>query len=315
MGTTVTPGELKAMLHDGGELALIDVREQGVFAKAHLLFAVCIPLSHMELLVGALVPRRATRIVLCGDGGAADPLIDRATRVLAQMGYSDLSSLDGGIQSWREAGYEIFSGINVPSKAFGEFVEHTYATPHLSADALKRKIDAGENVIVLDSRPMEEYRRMNIPTGIDTPGAELVYRVFDLAPDPDTLVVVNCAGRTRSIIGAQSLINAGIPNKVMALKDGTMGWHLAGHELEHGQQRRAGPPSPGGLAKAKQAAQGVAEKFAVREIDADTLNAWHSEAGERTTYLLDVRTREEFEAGHLPGSRHARRAGLRPPGR
>ena len=67
-------------------------------------------------------------------------------------------------------------------------------------------IDRGENMVILDSRPWSEYHQMNIPTGVDCPGAELAYRVHDLAPDPETTVVVNCAGRTRSIIGAQSLI-------------------------------------------------------------------------------------------------------------
>ena len=67
------------------------------------------------------------------------------------------------------------------------------------------------------------------------PGAELVLRVRDIAPSPDTTIVVNCAGRTRSIIGAQSLINAGIPNKVVALRNGTMGWHLAGFTCDKGE--------------------------------------------------------------------------------
>ena len=56
-----------------------------------------------------------------------------------------------------------------------------------------------------------------------------------MAPKPETLVVVNCAGRTRSIIGAQSLINAGVPNKVVALRNGTMGWNLAGFKPDSGR--------------------------------------------------------------------------------
>ena len=136
------------------------------------------------------------------------------------------------------------------------------------------------------------------------PGAELVYRVHDLAPDPDTLVVVNCAGRTRSIIGAQSLINAGLPNPVVALKDGTMGWHLAGLELVHGQERAAPDPSTTGLEKARSAADRVAQRFGVRTVDAETLLAWKRDS-ERTLYLFDVRSPEEYEAGHLPGARNA----------
>ncbi|HCF75106.1 MAG TPA: sulfurtransferase, partial [Gammaproteobacteria bacterium] len=120
---------------------------------------------------------------------------------LAQFGYTRLEILDGGIGAWQDAGYEIFSGVNVPSKAFGEFVEQEYETPRLPATQVKAKIDAGEKVVILDSRPMVEFNNMSIPGGSCCPGAELVYRVSDAVEDPDTLVVVNCAGRTRSIIG------------------------------------------------------------------------------------------------------------------
>ena len=109
-------------------------------------------------------------------------------------------------------------------------------------------------MVIVDSRPFEEYHRMNIPTATDMPGAELAFRIHDIAPDPETFVVVNCAGRTRSIIGAQSLINAGIPNPVAALKDGTMGWHLAGFELELGSNREASQPGSAGMEKALAAA-------------------------------------------------------------
>src|SRR5204862_3494215 len=159
-------------------------------------------------------------------------------------------------------------------------------------------------VVVLDSRPFEEYQRMCIPGGVDAPGAELAYRVHDVAPNPDTLVVVNCAGRTRSIIGCQSLRNAGIANRVVALKDGTMGWELAGYGCERGAARAAGLPSSAGLAKAQAAAERVAVGFGVKFTEAGQVHRWLAEVG-RTTYLLDVRTREEFEAGHLAGARHA----------
>ena len=138
-------------------------------------------------------------------------------------------------------GYVIFSGINVPSKAFGEWVEHHYGTESVDPPELKQWIDSGRNMIVLDSRTQEEFTRMSIPTGIPMPGAELAYRIGDLAPDPDTLVVVNCAGRTRSIMGAESLRRAGIPNKVVALRNGTMGWELAGLQCEHGRPERFRP--------------------------------------------------------------------------
>lgn len=303
MGPMIGPGQLKPLLRDGAELALIDVREQGVYFHEHLLFASCIPLSHLELRIADLLPRRTVRVVLC-DGGD-DGLAPRAAALLRQFGYSDVKVLDGGVRAWREAGYEVFSGVNVVSKAFGEYIEHRYDTPRLSAEDLAARVARGENLVILDSRPMEEYTNISIPGGVDCPGAELVYRVFDAAPDPDTLVVVNCAGRTRSIIGAQSLINAGIPNRVMALKNGTMGWQLAGLEVSRGQTRHATDPTPAGLARARAAAAKVAENFGVDTIDLNGLRAWQSECGYRTLYVLDVRTAAEFAASHLPGSRHA----------
>ncbi|NNG06499.1 MAG: thiosulfate sulfurtransferase [Desulfobacteraceae bacterium] len=303
---TITPVQLKDMLHDKEELALLDLREQGAFSKEHQLFACCIPLSHLELKLRDLVPRQTTRIVLV-DQGKPDELrlAERGAERLTSWGYSSVAILEGGIEGWRTAGYELFSGVNVLSKVFGEFVEVTYDTPRLTAEALKAKLDRGQNLVILDARPQEEYQRMSIPGGIDSPGAELVYRVHDVAPDPATTVVVNCAGRTRSIIGAQSLINAGIPNPVAALKDGTMGWQLAGFELEYGQKRHAPTPSAVGMAKAQACAARVAKRFGVKKVNRDTLNAWADESETRTLYVLDVRSPKEFEAGHLEGARNA----------
>jgi rhodanese-related sulfurtransferase len=294
--------ELKAMLRDGRELALLDVREESEFGRNHLLFACNLPLSRLEMRIDALVPRRSARMVLCD---ANDGLAQRAARRLAELGYGNLAILAGGVAGWRETGYELFSGVNVPSKAFGEFVEHHDDTPRRTAEEIKAALDASADMVILDSRPMSEYRAMNIPTGIDCPGAELVYRVHDVAPRPETLVVVNCAGRTRSIIGAQSLINAGILNKVVALKDGTMGWHLAGLALEKGQTTHAPDPSPAGRAKAQHAAERVATRFGVQRIDRATLARFAAETDRRSLYLLDVRTPEEYAAGHLPGARSA----------
>lgn len=303
MTVYISSSELHAALQDGDELALIDVREQGVFFDSHLFWAVCIPLSRLELIVLDLVPRKNTRIVLCDDGPSG--LANDAMEVLATLGYSDVRILEGGTAAWGEAGYELYSGVNVPSKAFGEFVEVNYDTPRVPPEELNRIIESGRDMVILDSRPMDEYHRMNIPGGIDVPGAELVYRVHEIAPDPETLVVVNCAGRTRSIIGSQSLINAGLPNEVIALKDGTMGWELAGFTCEHGSTTFGPDPSAEAVAVARARAEAVAKRFGVRFVDRATVKDWQSEQDSRTLYLLDVRTAEEFAAGHVAGARHA----------
>jgi rhodanese-related sulfurtransferase len=299
MAGSIGPDKLKGVLQGEGEFALLDVREQGAFARGHLFSASNLPLSSLELMISDLVPRKGVPIVLC-DG--SEGLAGRAAERLESFGYCDIRILEGGVDAWASAGYELFTGVNVKSKAFGEFVEGVCETPSVSAAELNDMVEAKADLVVLDSRPLVEFRNMNIPGAIDCPGAELVYRAHDLAPSPDTLIVVNCAGRTRSIIGAQSLINAKVPNKVVALRNGTMGWHLAGFELGHGCERRAGEVSEEGFAKANSLADGVTRRFGVEEIDHATLADWRAEEDERTLYLLDVRQVEEYEAGHLKGS-------------
>jgi rhodanese-related sulfurtransferase len=290
---------LRAMLDDGEELAILDLREELIFSQSHLLHARSVPLSRFELLVVPLVPRRATRIVLIDDNDGA---AERAAALLANAGYSDVSILEGGCAAWEAAGYELFSGVNVPSKAFGEFVEHSSGTPSISADELARFMRDRADIAVLDSRPFDEYFRVSIPTATSVPGAELVLRVRDAVPSPETTIVVNCAGRTRSIIGAQSLINAGIPNKIVALRNGTMGWTLAGHTCDAGKEKRAPEFSAAGLAAAREAADRVTRRFGVRHIDQATLERWREESDKRTLYILDVRDPPEYLAGHIKGA-------------
>jgi rhodanese-related sulfurtransferase len=294
----VSPHELKAMLGDGQELALLDVREELIFSRGHLLHARSLPVSRLELKLARLVPRRSTRIALCDDD---DGLAVRAAEALARFGYTDVAVLAGGVPAWAAAGFELFSGINVPSKAFGEFVEHADGTPSIAPEELERLLKDGADLLVLDSRPFDEFSRMSIPTAVNVPGAELVLRVRDLVPSEDTTVVVNCAGRTRSIIGAQSLINAGVPNRVVALRNGTMGWNLAGFVCDSGQDRRAPAVSDTGLAWARSAAAQVAQRFGIKRIDQATLAQWRNDP-ERSFYLFDVRDPADYAAGHVAGS-------------
>ncbi len=305
----VSAQQVKAMLKSGEVFAFFDVREEGEFSlQGHPLFATPLPLSRLEPRAFALLPDPNTRIVLMDSGEEAhDPQwagrANRAAARLSQMGYTDLAVMKGGLKAWREAGYEVFTGVNVPSKAFGEVVEHENDTPRIDAAELQKLVDAKTDLVILDSRPMPEFHNMSIPGGIDCPGAELVYRVKDLAPKPETLVVVNCAGRTRSIIGAQSLINAGLPNKVIALKNGTMGWHLAGLKVARGETKSFGPQGPEAAKFAQEAAARLATRMKIRKIDKAGLARLEARGG--PLYRLDVRDPAEYAQGHLKGFRHA----------
>ncbi|SAK84460.1 rhodanese domain-containing protein [Caballeronia pedi] len=302
MSRFVSPAQLRTLIAQRSELAVLDVREEGVSARRRLFYSSVAPVGRLGLVIARLVPRRGTPIVLVDTHGEHTP---RAAALLARWGYTDVSILEGGIDGWANAGFEVFSGTNVPGKAFGEVIEHELHTPNIDADTLKARQDAGDDLVVLDSRPFGEFNTMNIPGGIDCAGAELVYRALAAAPSPETLIVVNCAGRTRSILGAQSLINAGVPNPVAALTGGSMSWLLAGLELEHGNIRTAPRPDAATLAAARELASAAARKAGVPVIDRETLAALERESGERTLYRFDVRDPLEYEAGHPSGWRSA----------
>src|SRR5690242_5326196 len=301
MTSEIDAPTLKTWLSDGDEIALLDVREAGQFGEAHPFFAVPLPYSRFELGLRDLVPNPAARVVLCdaGDGVAA-----RAAKRAQEMGYRNLHILKGGAPAWGRAGYTLYAGVNVPSKTFGELVEHRRHTPRTTATELQAMRDGGENMVIVDGRPYAEYHRMNIPGGICCPNGELALRIQDIAPDPSTKIVVNCAGRTRSIIGAQTLIDFGVPNPVVALENGTQGWFLAGYKVENGATRRYREEISGDMAERRARARAFAERHGVGFVQAEQVAAWREEDS-RTTYLLDVRTEKEHATHTLPGFMHA----------
>ena len=299
---TVTPFNLKNMLHDGGEIALFDVREDGQFGEGHLLFATPMPYSRLETGIVTLAPRKSARIVLCDDG---DGVAERAVKRLAAIGYSDVSVLAGGNPAWAAAGYAIFKGVNVPSKLFGELVEHVYDTPRITVTELAQMQQRNEDFIIVDGRPYAEYNKMNIPGGICCPNAELPYRIGEIVKNPKTKIIVNCAGRTRSIMGAQTLLNFGIENPVYALENGTQGWVLADFELERGATRKYPDKiNAAALPGLQASARKLLARFKVQTVTAKQVTEWLSDTN-RSLSVLDVRTAEEFQAGSLPGAVHA----------
>jgi rhodanese-related sulfurtransferase len=295
--TTLTPADVRRALLLREEIALLDVRHEAAFAAGHPLFAANMAEGRIAIEAAARLPRRDVPIVLYDDG---DGLVAPAAERLAELGYTDIRALDGGLQAWRAAGYEVFQDVNSYAKAFGELVEARRHTPSLSADEVAGLIADKANIAILDVRRFDEYATMNIPGSLSVPGAELVLRAGRAAPDADTTIIVNCAGRTRSIIGTQSLINAGVPNKVRALRNGTIGWTLAKHDLEHGAGKRG---AIGPFEGAASNARDVAYRAGVRHIGVSEARALAAQT-HRTLYRFDVRDAEEYTIGHLPGFRH-----------
>jgi rhodanese-related sulfurtransferase len=293
---------LKPLLTDGREIALLDVREHGQYGEGHPFFSVPMPYSLLEPQAAKLLPCRHAKIVVMDDGdGVADKAADR----LAQLGYEDLAVLDGGAPGWAAAGYTLYKGVNVPSKTFGELLEHACDTPRLTAEALQSMREQESAHVVLDGRTPAEFEKMSLPGAGSCPNAELGYRLRSLVPDDETTIVINCAGRTRSILGAEGLRLLGVRNPVYALENGTQGWRLAGFDLAHEvSPGTLAPPKNDDLDALRSLADSLIGRHDLERVSARTVEDWLADAA-RTTYLLDVRTDEEFAESHWPGALHA----------
>jgi rhodanese-related sulfurtransferase len=294
---TITPSQIRRALLLRDEIAVLDLRREAAYATGHPLFAANMAADRVALEAETRLPRKDVPVVVYDAGEGLVPL---AADRLTALGYTDIRELDGGLQAWQAAGYELFRDVNSYAKAFGELVESRRHTPSLTADEVAALIAAKANIRILDVRRFDEYATMNIPGSISVPGAELALRAGRAAPDPETTIIVNCAGRTRSIIGTQSLINAGVANKVLALRNGTIGWTLASHDLEHGADRRG---EIGAFEGAQVNAPDVAYRAGVRRLGMEEMAALEVQT-RRTLYRFDVRSEEEYAAGHIAGFRH-----------
>ena len=290
---------LKQWLHDQSEIALFDVREHGQYGESHLFLATSVPYSRLEFDAARLAPRKSVRLVVYDDTGSGVSI--RAAKALEKQGYQDIYVLSEGTLGWKNAGFNLFAGVNLPSKTFGELVEHQCHTPRVSAHDLVKMMDDEDDFIVLDGRPQSEFKKMSIPGALCCPNGELAYRIKSHVNNTNTKIIINCAGRTRSIIGAQTLINLGIKNPVYALENGTQGWYINDYALDHGKTAQYAQPQVDDEMLA--ASKALLSKFDISFISDEQFSAWKKDEN-RSLYLCDVRTAEEFAANGLPGAQN-----------
>lgn len=278
--------------------AVLDIRERGEFNECQIRNATSLPRSHIEFRIASLVPNRHTSIVLYDD---VDGRASAAARSLTDFRYSDVYMLQGGLSAWKNEGFPTASGVNVPSKVFGERVYHERNVPEITPEELKVLQENSADLLILDVRTPEEYGRFCIPGGVNVPGGDLILWADALKQKPRTNVIVNCAGRTRSIIGAATLRRLGLTN-VRALRNGTMGWVLAGFELESEPKRETPAVSRESKDRAQSLALELIKEGGIRWISTAEFMRVTRSTERGVTYLIDVRSQGEYESGHIRGS-------------
>lgn len=288
--------ELERTLADLETYALLDVRERGEYALGHIPGACPLPRGLVEVLARTLIPWDDVPIVLYCTEGRRSAL---AAETVRRMGFRDVHVVTGGIQAWLAAGNKPEEGVNVLGKTYGEKVSTLGDVTQIEPDELA-ELKSQDGVLVIDSRTAVEHGRGHIPGAVNVPGGELAQRLLSLPLDEKPgCVVVHCAGRTRSIVGAQ-LVHALGFDRVYALRNGTMAWRMSGRELEYEAGELTAPITYEGRTRAAEFAAGFVENpGAQRWSVADVVT--RRDAG-HPLYLLDVRQTDEFEAGHPVGA-------------
>lgn len=296
MARAVTPSDLRKMQEGPPSYALIDVREKGEYTLCHIEWASPVPRGDLEWRIRELVPNLATAIVLyCSDGRRSR----MAGETLERLGYQNVGSLNGGLEGWQAAGHPALYGWGVPGKDYGERISAFEDIPSIAPADLAARQQNGEQFVFLDVRTAGEYENGHLPGAHFVPIGQLPLEAMDLIGEGNQTVIVNCAGRTRSILGAYILRRMGL-RKVLALIGGTTVWNMVqGYPLEQGRDARADhTPSPG----ARQAAAAFAERLATEDgLPATPL--WQLQSLQQSGalhYLIDVRLPGEYAAGHIP---------------
>ncbi|MFD8460050.1 rhodanese-like domain-containing protein [Streptomyces antimycoticus] len=290
MPTYIPASDLADVLATLGAHALLDVRERGEYALGHLPGACPLPRGLLEVLAGKLVPWTQVPVVVYCDDGHRSAL---AAGTLEELGYADVRVIEGGLAAWRALGNTPEEGVNVLGKTYGELVSATGGVQQIEPDRVA-ELQAAGDVLVIDARTEVEYGRGHIPGAVSIPGGELASTLLSIPEERRAAtVVVHCAGRTRSIVGAQLVQALGYP-EVYALRNGTMAWRMSGRSVEYEARPFDRRTTAEGAARAAE--------FADRFVSGQGASVWTAdevirarEAG-RPLYLLDVRQVAEFEA-------------------
>lgn len=301
----VTVEELRRLFDSNELFALIDVREFGEYTKGYILLASPLPYSRIEMKVESLIPCKNVPVIITDSGENGDTRSKKAAKLLKKMGYQKISILENGVRGWHNSGYELFKGIGCPSKCYAAYLEQKKHVPGYFPKDVQEKLKNGEKIAFIDIRREEEFLKMCLPNGLNAPGCDSAYRFLDLVPDPETLVLVNCGARTRSILFAQTLIDFGVPNPVATLKGGTLNWKRNGYELRYGNDNKIAPPSAEAIAFSHKKAKSLADKLNIQFIDKETLEQWQIKSQEEPLYVFDVRLPGEYAQSHLQGSMSA----------
>src|SRR5215471_7862682 len=115
----VSSKEIAELINSNSLFAVLDVRERGEYNRCQIRGTTSLPRSQIEFRISQLVPNAGIPIIIYDQ---AEERASLAAETLTELGYRIVSILRGGMAAWCNEDRPTVSGVNVPSKAFGEKV-------------------------------------------------------------------------------------------------------------------------------------------------------------------------------------------------
>jgi hydroxyacylglutathione hydrolase len=190
---------------------ILDVRAAADFGAGHVPGSLNIGLGgQFAIWAGSLIPLTAP-IIMVTESVAQ---VEEAQTRLARVGIENVEGyLQGGIQSWQDAGFELA------------------VVPQISVDDLDSLLSEQKDLQVIDVRRSPEYQSGHVPRALHAPLSSLPQTSTGLPFDPLKPTAVICAGGYRSSAATSILQQRGFSNLLNVI-GGTSAWIAAGHPVE-----------------------------------------------------------------------------------
>lgn len=211
--------EVRTMQEQGTDFLLVDVRPASGFNEKHIEGAISIP--YTEIFYKKL-PMNKEIILYCG--GKKCPTAAQAANELLKMGYGKIGILRGGLKGWENKGYPVVD----------RETKKPVTVAGITADELKKKIDAGEDIFLIDVREEDEFKAGHISGAINVP-VKLIEKKMNTFPE-DKEVIIYCRSSKNCLEAAEKLLQKGF-TKVKTMLGGIIVWEKRGFPLVIGKSK------------------------------------------------------------------------------
>lgn len=197
----ISTEQLKAMLDEKKDFALIDARTKEEYQEAHIAGAISIPEKSFDELKYLLPSDKNSLLVFYCNGVKCGKSKRSAKKAMA-LGYTNISIYNEGFPVWEEKGLKIVAGPEYDKKI---------ETTKLKPAELKKLIDENkQDYVLVDVRDVSEYKEGHIPTSINIP-ADIFASKQDILPK-EKKIIVYCNTGGRSYMAYRKLIKMDYKN-------------------------------------------------------------------------------------------------------